>query len=506
MPETPPSRPNSVVESADDRLAMHEVKIFLEDLQQETKLVGKEGDQAISIISEANEGERETVSREQWLESILSNTRERRTELQSQQGPESRFIFRVPDKTRLRHDYENIKSYYEPNVVSIGPYHHGKHNLRQMEDLKLTTARIFLRGIESDSKMTHQVRLDKFAEQITVVREMYEKDSTEHINEEEFIRMMFLDGCFIIIFIRCFISFGFEELGMKKDTITLVQRDIFMLENQLPFLVLRALCTTKLFNQSDLLWMLDRFICYCTIGSNRNFHTRIEQEAKPLHLLDLLRKRWVGKHNSSPPESFSFFSQKRIMTSRLVRNIKELKTTGIFLKPNSSYQFSDIRFSYFLTGRLTLPPMIITDSTKIIFLNVIAHEACMNLDFGFSSYIRFLDSLIDNAEDVRLMRSRGIVKNFLDSDDQVASLFNEVGASLQMEPKIDACLHVKMDIGKYLGSRKRIRMAKWLAQVKHDYFRSPWTIIAVLVGFLAIVLTIVQTYFAIFPRSTSAMN
>uniref|UniRef100_A0A5B6YPF9 Uncharacterized protein n=1 Tax=Davidia involucrata TaxID=16924 RepID=A0A5B6YPF9_DAVIN len=447
---------------------MDEVKIPMENLQQD--------------------------SRRQWLEPIWLRAWQWMT---GQQSPPTqpdgsttnpvRRCHKVPEK--LGHDVD-LKSYYEPSVVSIGPYHHGKAELQQVESLKDTAATLFIRMAGSDNTMEYTVGLvDKFVADIKGVRNWY--DLTERgIEEEDFIRMMFLDGCFIIMFISCFISSGFKEMGMTKDTISLVQQDIFKLENQLPFVVLEALCTDR-FKISDLFWMLDRYICYCTIGSNRHFQKGIEHEAQPLHLLDLLRKRWVGKENFE--DHFSKFNHnfivERIMTSRLVRNVKELTTSGIFLKPNSSNLLSDIHCSYFLTGNLTLPPMVIDGSTKTIFLNAIAHEACTRNHFGFTSFVCFLDSLIDNADDVKEMRSAGVLQNFLGSDEEVASLFNQIGAVL--EPEIDNYTHVKLQIGSYLASKGRTKVATWLAEVIRYRFRNPLTTVAVIVGFLAIFLTAV---------------
>ncbi|KAL7194536.1 hypothetical protein ACSBR1_034878 [Camellia fascicularis] len=93
--------------------------------------------------------------------------------------------------------------------------------------------------------------------------------------------------------------------------------------------------------------------------------------------------------------------------------------------------------------------MIIDDTTKSILLNSVACEACPDsvTDFGVTSYICFMDSLIDHAEDVKVLRSKGILLNFLGSDQQVADIFNEIATELV--PSLHAYVEVKTRIEKH---------------------------------------------------------
>ena len=57
--------------------------------------------------------------------------------------------------------------------------------------------------------------------------------------------MMFLDGCFVLQFMYSTAKNNRGDMGMKSHTIAFVHRDIFLLENQLPFLVLKALMSLR---------------------------------------------------------------------------------------------------------------------------------------------------------------------------------------------------------------------------------------------------------------------
>ena len=86
-------------------------------------------------------------------------------------------------------------------------------------------------------------------------------------------------------------------------------------------------------------------------------------------------------------------------------------------------------------GYLWLPPLVVDDSTRPKFLNLIAYEMCLDLEnnFGVTSYVSFLDSLIDEPNDVKMLRKARILHNFLGSDEEEAQLFNEIGTDLVMQ-------------------------------------------------------------------------
>ncbi|KAL2535000.1 Plant protein of unknown function (DUF247) [Abeliophyllum distichum] len=92
---------------------------------------------------------------------------------------------------------ESSKQCYEPLVVSIGPYHHGKEELQASENLKIRFAQQF-----HDACVNQVLIKDLYAKVAEVAgdaRKCYVEDSTiKELDNESFIRMMFLDGCFIL--------------------------------------------------------------------------------------------------------------------------------------------------------------------------------------------------------------------------------------------------------------------------------------------------------------------
>ena len=59
-------------------------------------------------------------------------------------------------------------------------------------------------------------------------------------------------------------------------------------------------------------------------------------------------------------------------------------------------------------------------------------------DYAVTSYICFLGSLIDDADDVKELRSRHILCNFLGSDEEVTRIFHEIANNL-----VDPAIYIK---------------------------------------------------------------
>jgi hypothetical protein len=146
---------------------------------------------------------------------------------------------RVPSEFRKMKENTDC---YEPLVVSIGPYHHGKKELKEMEKLKAEMAGQFVK----DRRVTAEEMYSKVKELVTDARKCYAEESTRQFNDEKFTQMMFLDGYFILQVV----SENLKQQNLRKEEVASVRRDLFLLENQLPFRVLiplmRLLVTSML--------------------------------------------------------------------------------------------------------------------------------------------------------------------------------------------------------------------------------------------------------------------
>ncbi|KAJ4749601.1 hypothetical protein LUZ62_084006 [Rhynchospora pubera] len=100
-------------------------------------------------------------------------------------------IFRVPEHIR-----EKNKELYMPRMVSIGPYYHGHYALQAMEKHKWCYLRDYLSRNSSNSI---EYCISELRGLESSARRCYFEEVK--LQSDEFIKMMLLDGCFIIEFL-----------------------------------------------------------------------------------------------------------------------------------------------------------------------------------------------------------------------------------------------------------------------------------------------------------------
>jgi hypothetical protein len=169
-------------------------------------------------------------------------------------------IFRVPAHVR-----EANKQLYEPRMVSIGPYYRGREELRAMEQHKLRYLRDFLeRRMEETvtpaplSCYVEAIRKDEqrarhsYYERTTlfdIKKEAPVQSGSSEIakpseeTQDGFAEMLLLDGCFILEFMFKWIVDGADPLHNVGWGLALLNSDLLLLENQIPFFVLVSLYT-----------------------------------------------------------------------------------------------------------------------------------------------------------------------------------------------------------------------------------------------------------------------
>ncbi|XP_075637174.1 UPF0481 protein At3g47200-like isoform X1 [Castanea sativa] len=391
-------------------------------------------------------------------------------------------------KVVMLRDHKHYRKYCEPRVVSLGPIHHGKPAYQLTEEYKLMLADKFIGKTGRTDEELYCIIKDKIKE----LREYYDEKETQEYSDEDLAWMLFVDGCATLQFIDSIVNDPLEDVKMKNDQVAFVQQDLFLLENQLPYQLLDDLMKNSR-KEEKLRMSIKEFINGQSMLDDSDEKIPQENDEEAIHLLDLLRKRLLSVPQESngneevPEEERKWHS---------FRSVQELREVGIHLKPRKSIHLGEIEFTKkwnFYPGILWMPQITVDDSTGPKFFNLIAYEMCPDFDndFGITSYIFFLDSLIDEPKDVIELRKAGILHNFLGSDQEVALVFNEMGTDLVPNPVIYK--NVKLQIQEYFD----LKSMTWISQVLHTHFSSPWTVIAFLAAFFVLVLTVVQTVYSI---------
>lgn len=213
-----------------------------------------------------------------------------------------------------------------------------------------------------------------------------------------------------------------------------------------------------------------------------------------LHVLDVYRKsllleipgRRQRKRHLKPRSS------RHEDGDDIIRSAMELNEAGIRFKKSKTVSLKDISFR---GGVLKLPAVIVDDATESMFLNLIAFER-FHVGAGneVTSYIFFMDNIIDNEKDVALLHSRGIIQNALGSDKAVAKLFNSLSKDITLDP--DSSLD---ELQKRVSRYCKKAWNEWRANLIHTYFRNPWAILSLISVIFLFALTIVQTIYTVYP-------
>ncbi|XP_020086149.1 putative UPF0481 protein At3g02645 [Ananas comosus] len=383
-------------------------------------------------------------------------------------------IQRVPDLLRKNKKHAEM---FDPVVVAIGPYHHDKAHLA-MEYHKKVAAAAF-------ATLDTGAFYDKVIEIVGKCRDCYDDRMLPTMSDEKFASMLFFDGCFVLQFIDQFVKNKLEDFTVSTHLQGFVLRDIFLLENQLPYLLLEKLMELKSVD-------IDRFLDHVADTQGQWQKMEKENSSKSIdgphrHLLARLRMRQLGPGDQTPQLGWGSSWQS-------FRSAKELIESGIKLRWGKTSFLHDVKFTPCLVwAELSLPRIVVDDLTRSRLLNMIALEMCSGAggDYGITSFVWFLDLLIDHADDVKELRQARVLLNALGSDEQVAELFNEIATDLV--PDQQAYGGVMNNINAYYGNTVRVSIYRMV----HTHFGSPWSAIAFLAAFVLLVLTVVQTIFSV---------
>ncbi|WOL06404.1 UPF0481 protein [Canna indica] len=457
-------------------------------------------------------------------------------------------IFRVPEIIRGADP-----DAYEPNIVSLGPYHRGKPRLQAVDKHKWHYLEHFL-------SRNRYMRLEDYLDHIKSMEDRARSAYAEELemDSSEFIKMMLLDGCFVVEFLirvnnRTEVKEKEERVVHEQDPIFsshwaeyYVRLDMLLLENQLPLFLVRSLLglvAPDTADQSLKPLALKFFGADFLPGRTK----RITDDRLPdpvlrshhiLHLLHacinpprheppppppskwlLLPKLSIGRretkqqprrHHGCLPTygSMSRYccccrrqqNQYKIdddtvftpLTPATIPCARELKEAGVAIRRKKvTDSFLDITF---IDGRLEIPRLRAYNVSNAILRNLIAFEQ-LYPDRGthVTDFAYMMDCLIDTPEDVALLREEGILVSAMGSNKAVTVMFNNLCKRVVVEPKKGHLGSVFEDIPKHCERRAN----RWRATLNHTYFGNPWTIISVIAAISLFLLTITQTVLAI---------
>ncbi|CAN6477150.1 unnamed protein product [Victoria cruziana] len=416
-----------------------------------------------------------------WVLEITANL-ENYDPAQESMAWKNRSIYKVPSNLIE----PSKRQAYFPQMVSFGPYHHGLKHLISMENHKQRALLHFLR--RTSTSLQSILDCVKQVEQQLVSQ----YDSPAYLPESDaFLKMMVLDGCFMLEILRTAEKVPsdytpndpiFSWHGMLY-VLPYIKRDMLMLENQIPLLVLdRLVAAEKGEPRSDdgyLHKLVADFFSLRLQATNAG-----SGNGSPgLHVLDVYRRGLI----EGPVRLRRSVDGKK--ANPVVRSVMELYEAGIRFKKSTTTSLKDIEFKH---GVLRLPCIMLDDTSESSLLNLLAFERLhVGAGIEVSSYVSFMDVIIDTAKDVALLQSKGIILNALGSDKAVAKLFNELSRDVTIDPN-SKLGEVHRELGSYSLQKTNV----WRANLIHTYFRNPWAFISLLAAIVLLGLTIAQTVYS----------
>ncbi|XP_058084079.1 UPF0481 protein At3g47200-like [Magnolia sinica] len=429
---------------------------------------------------------------------------------------------------------------YEPQMVSIGPYHHGNKSLQGMEENKWLYLHSFLSG-----KPNH--RLEDYLKAMEELEDKAGSCYSDNIGSQvgnEFVKMMVLDACFIVEIFLMFhpieqweeLKQNEEDLGLlsamdqefffhsnrfedqvlhTKRKVDLIGYDMLLLENQIPFFVLQRIFITACpVNVPDLLEKMALHFFHRFMPMNK----KIELEDRYYHLLHLFRSHFIptptdhGKEHNllcNPIIKYVLNKLKNLLiflpsskeTSlpiteppKMIPCATDLDLAGVKFKKNEeSNSILNVKFSH---GVLEIPLLSIDDGSETLFRNLVAFEQCWpNATDHFTTYFWFMDCLVNTSNDVALLHHNEIIDHRLGSDEDVAQLFNRLCTGIFHDPEESYLWDLHQNVQKHCKNKWN----RWRAILKRDYFTNPWSFISLIAASILLLLTITQTFFTIFP-------
>lgn len=369
---------------------------------------------------------------------------------------------------------------YQPNIISIGPYHHGVPRYQAMEELKWKYFhRLFHSDQQNGANLEALMKILKDLEQ--EARSSYAEDLK--LTSDKFVEIMLIDSCFIVELFRELMKNDFRHgsFSIKRWMLPVLRRDLIMLENQLPLFILSKVFELTNINKSEipnssLKELALRFFDPLMSNDSDTLKQRISAASvdSKNHFLDLYRSSILPRILARGKEPHMF------------RSMAELKESGIKVKMAKNCRPLKVSFR---KGYLNIPPLYFGDYRFTLFRNMMAFEQCHPAcKPDIAMYLFFLDRLINSAKDIESLHYEGVIQHSLGGNKELARLVNKLCKEVARDVEESYLHKMVWKINCYCNNGLTQKRAK----LKHNYFSNPWATISSLAAILLLYLTLLQ--------------
>ncbi|XP_059639279.1 putative UPF0481 protein At3g02645 [Cornus florida] len=215
---------------------------------------------------------------------------------------------------------------------------------------------------------------------------------------------------------------------------------------------------------------------------------------QPIELFFSHRKEG-GKPENESSNSTDNISKAPLVEEITIPSITELFKAGVHLLPTNG-SISTISFDA-KKVTLYLPTVSLDVNTETVFRNLVAYEACnASGPLVFTRYTELMNGIVDNEEDAKLLREKGIILNHLKSEKGVANLWNGMSKSVRLT-KVPFLDKVIEDVNKYYNGRWKVRVGKFMK----SYVFGSWRILTLLAAVLLLLMMALQAFCSVYTCS-----
>ncbi|KAD5508645.1 hypothetical protein R6Q59_030725 [Mikania micrantha] len=442
------------------------------------------------------------ITIDEEIESMKTRMKESPKLLQKSAGNKSCCVFRVPQSL-----LEINKEAYEPRIVSIGPYHHGKKDLEMIQEHKWR----FLQDMLTRTGKTLGFFMNIMVSLDNEIRESY-SESIDRFTTNDLAKMMVLDGVFLIELFRKvgkLVHTQADDPIFKMGWISpFLMRDLLRIENQIPFFVLKKLFEESNSNSRTLQSLILEFFNHIVERPQEVLKKCENLDGK--HLLDFFRKsfihtkktsvtvpKMIDKTKSVSPKLVhptTEIDETKSLSPKLIRPATKLVNAGVKFKAiHQAQSFLDIEFK---NGLLLIPQINMDDFHSSFFMNCMAFEqCCCYCSKDITTYVVFMGCVMHTSTDVGILSQHKIIENYFGTDKEIAKFFKEVGKDVAFDVKDHYLGDLFMGVNEYCENGWHVGWAGF----RHTYFESPWAFISALAAFMLLSLATLQTFYTVFP-------
>ena len=411
-------------------------------------------------------------------------------------------IYKVPESL---YDRKGKRDSFTPQLISIGPIHHGKKKLKPMDAQKRRYFHSFLQQLSNKNFLMEDYKayLEREEEQI---RRCYSV-KFPRLNAIQFVKMMMFDAVFIMeLFLRNYYrrdsqkDYMFDKSWLERGT----KQDLLLLENQLPISVLHELHNKVVIrNQPEISADFIDLACIYFY----DYYPKFDGGRKPVppedkhwymqskHFTDLIRYFFVTEklRPHKPPKSGALKPARKLDKAGITFEKVIDRNLGLVEFERHLPIILPIPYIKYAQARFQIPPLLIDDRSDCVWRNLVALEQChYGTEDYICNYLSLINALIDLPEDVDFLVDRQILEHHLASDAEAAALLS----SFVRNVVLNSNCYSKLidDVNRHYDNKWN----KTMATLNSVYFSDLWRGSSTVVGLAVLFFTFFNFFSAIF--------